>query len=65
MSAAHDQTSTCAPSVGLRTYGLCDRLSVAFLGLPLPRRICAQCSMAIFVPVYRCGAAPDSHRVPF
>jgi len=24
-----------------------------------------QCSMATFVPVYRCGAVPDLHRVPF
>ena len=28
---------------------------------PGPR---AQCVMTAVVPVYRCGAAPDSHRVP-
>ena len=24
-----------------------------------------QCSMTVFVPIYRCGTVPDSHRVPF
>jgi hypothetical protein len=24
-----------------------------------------QCFWTVFVPNYRCGAAPDSHRIPF
>ncbi len=34
---------------------------------PTGRRFPAirQCLMTAFVPAYRCGAVPDSHRVPF
>ncbi|AXX30477.1 hypothetical protein APASM_3112 [Actinosynnema pretiosum subsp. pretiosum] len=33
-------------------------------GRRFPRPTRAQCLMTAFVPVHRCGAVPDSHRVP-
>ncbi len=43
---------------GLRTYGL--QLAPTRRGFPAV----ASAMIATFVPVYRCGAVPDSHRVP-
>ncbi len=36
-----------------------------FYWLLLPSALEHQCIRTAFVPVYRCGAVPDSHRVPF
>jgi hypothetical protein len=55
-------------SAGFRTYGRFDVAEsfVGSYGSPLPRpRFEAQCSLAMVVPKYRCGAAPDSNRIPY
>jgi hypothetical protein len=48
---------------GLRTYRLC-RSQTAFLVAHLPGSEKTSDNWT-FDPVYRCGAVPDSHRVPF
>jgi hypothetical protein len=57
-SAAHDQTSTYAPSAGLRTYGLCDRCRSTSYRSPLPRR--AHAPSALWRPSFPITAAGQS-----
>ena len=49
---------------GLRTDGRDSVMPAAAYWPSLPRPVRAQCLMTAVVPVHRCGAVPDSHRVP-
>jgi hypothetical protein len=45
-------------------YGRFSDLQAAY-SLQLPSSQPNQCQYGVFVPDYRCGAVPGSHRIPF
>jgi len=45
-------------------YGRFSDLQAAY-SLQLPSSPLNQCQFGVFVPDYRCGAVPGSHRIPF
>jgi hypothetical protein len=52
---------------GLRTYGRIPptEAGISFLLTVASQPLSGQCSMTVFVPIYRCGTVPDFHRIPF
>lgn len=49
---------------GLRTRRHYERLLASLPAAASRTLKGVQCLMTAFVPAYRCGAAPDSHRIP-
>src|ERR1022692_3700375 len=55
-------------AAGLRTHGRAAKLQAGFLLHAASRAstcVVRSVPMAWFVPIHRCGAAPDSHRIPY
>ncbi len=50
---------------GLRTCRRARPSSVEFLLTQASRSVRGTVLVRVFVPAYRCGAVPESHRVPF
>jgi hypothetical protein len=60
-----DPRASCAGTVGRSSGSQALRPKPASYGPSLPGSFRSQCVVTVVVPEYRCGAAPDSHRVPF
>jgi len=63
-SPSEVRVSTCMPA-GIRTYRLAARTAPVPNFRSFPAQPNASASIADFVPVYRCGAVPVLHRIPF
>ena len=47
-----------------QVFGLAGPPKMGFLPAVASQSVSDQCSLTAFVPAHRCGAVPDSHRIP-